>query len=90
MSPLGPSCQHIGDTSNCHWTISQRSILYFLYTITYNFFVGLGKTVSDIDISKARGVFEKTKFSMVVPEVEAVFESEPTRKSVVLFGIEVI
>ena len=50
--------------------------------------VGLGNTVKDIDISKAK-VFEKTKFSMVIPEVEEVLRAESSRKSVVLFGIEV-
>ena len=51
--------------------------------------VGLGHTVSEIDISAAK-VFSKTVFSMVIPEVEAeLFTHHPNRKSVVLFGIEV-
>ena len=49
---------------------------------------GLGNTVKDIDISKAK-VFPKTKFSMVIPEVEEIL-AEGNRKSVVIFGIEVI
>ena len=48
----------------------------------------LGNTVSEIDVTKAK-VFDKTLFSMVIPEVEAVLSSEEARKSVVLFGIEV-
>ena len=40
-------------------------------------------------MSVAKGVFDKTIFSMVIPEVEAVMKDEPSRKSVVLFGIEV-
>lgn len=51
--------------------------------------LGLGNTVSDIDISKGK-VFSKTKFSMVVPEVEEILQTNAgVRKSVVLFGIEV-
>lgn len=44
--------------------------------------------MSEIDISKAK-VFDKTVFSMVIPEVEKVLEEDAARKSVVLFGIEV-
>ena len=49
----------------------------------------LGHTVSEIDISRAKGVFDKTVFSMVIPEVQNILDSDQTRKSVVLFGIEV-
>lgn len=45
--------------------------------------------MSEIDISKAKGVFDKTVFSMVIPEVESVLDSDKARKSIVLFGIEV-
>ena len=60
---------------------------YVTYFIYYN--VALGNTVSEIDVSNARGTFEKTVFSMMIPEVEAILKSEESRKSVVLFGIEV-
>ena len=43
----------------------------------------------DIDVAGAK-VFSKTLFSMVIPEVEQELEKETDRKSVVLFGIEVI
>ena len=49
---------------------------------------GLGNTVSEIDVSKAR-VFSKTVFSMVIPDVEDILKQDVNRKSVVLFGIEV-
>ena len=49
---------------------------------------GLGHTDDAIDVSGAK-VFEKTKFSMVIPAVEEVMKSEFERKSIVLFGIEV-
>ena len=52
--------------------------------------LALGHTVSEIDISKVLGVFDKTLFSMLIPEVEEILKrEEETRKSVVLFGIEV-
>lgn len=34
-------------------------------------------------------MFDKTVFSMVIPEVEKILNADETRKSVVLFGIEV-
>ena len=53
---------------------------------------GLGNTVSELDISNAVGKFEKTKFSMVVPEVEDKLKTlcGGDVKHVVLFGIEVL
>jgi len=53
---------------------------------------GLGRTVPELDISHAHGVYPKTKFSMVVPEVAAELETLCGGKleCVVLFGIEVI
>lgn len=54
-----------------------------------NFFTALGHTVSEIDVGKAKNVFDKTLFSMVIPEVEAILSGDETRKSIVLFGIEV-
>ncbi|PSN37546.1 hypothetical protein C0J52_12550 [Blattella germanica] len=51
---------------------------------------GLGKTVSELDISHAHGVYPKTKFSMVVPDVAAELGTLCGGKldCVVLFGIE--
>jgi len=44
-----------------------------------------------LDISHAAGVFEKTKFSMVLPEVEEKLKTlcDGDVHHVVLFGIEV-
>jgi len=52
---------------------------------------GLGKTVSELDVSHAAGVFEKTKFSMVLPPVEQSLKTlcNGHAKHIVLFGIEV-
>lgn len=49
---------------------------------------GLGSTVPELDISAARLVFPKTKFSMVLPEVEQVLAEQPHIRAVVLFGVE--
>ena len=53
---------------------------------------GLGSTVSELDISKAVGKYEKTKFSMMVPDVADKLKTlcEGDVQHVVLFGIEVI
>lgn len=51
----------------------------------------LGKIVKDIDISHAKAVIPKTRFSMVVPELETkikeIFGDKPD--DVVLYGLEV-
>ena len=72
--------------------------MYFLYfefgkCFAFSFIKypkGLGPTVSELDISKAVGVYPKTKFSMLIPEVEKALDqlSRPV-KSVILCGIEV-
>ena len=53
---------------------------------------GLGSTVAELDISKAVGKYEKTKFSMLVPEVDEKLKTlcEGDVQHVVLFGIEVV
>ena len=62
-----------------------------LLTLYLQYPKGLGKTVTELDISHAAGVFEKTKFSMVLPEVEEKLKTlcGGDVKHVVLFGIEV-
>lgn len=50
---------------------------------------GLGATVQEMDLTGAKLVFPKTKFSMVVPEVEAALAEIPGARSIVLFGVEV-
>lgn len=65
---------------------------YLILYIWLQYPKGLGKTVAELDISHAVGVFEKTKFSMVLPEVEEKLKSlcGGEVKHVVLFGIEVV
>ncbi|ORX95580.1 Isochorismatase hydrolase [Basidiobolus meristosporus CBS 931.73] len=48
----------------------------------------LGKTVQELDISKAKCNLGKSKFSMFLPEVETLLKNDLKTKSVVLFGIE--
>ncbi|KAL7018815.1 hypothetical protein ACKWTF_010924 [Chironomus riparius] len=48
----------------------------------------LGKTISDLDIEHAKGVFDKTKFSMCIPEVHQLLGDHQYIESIVLFGIE--
>ncbi|XP_063953701.1 isochorismatase domain-containing protein 1-like [Lytechinus pictus] len=56
--------------------------------VTEQYPKGLGHTVEDLDISRALGVYPKTKFSMVIPEVEAHLNSLTNLKSIILLGIE--
>ncbi|KAM6985388.1 isochorismatase domain-containing protein 1 [Aplochiton taeniatus] len=56
--------------------------------VTEQYPKGLGSTVQELDLSAARLVVPKTKFSMVVPEVEALLAELPAVRSVVLFGVE--
>lgn len=49
----------------------------------------LGKTVEDLDISHAIGVYPKTLFSMVIPPVESYLKEAKEVNTVVLMGIEV-
>ena len=59
--------------------------------ILFQYPKGLGNTVEEVKISNAVGVFPKTKFSMLVPDVEAAM-SDLCRgeiKHVILCGIEV-
>lgn len=66
-------------------------LLHIPLVVTEQYPKGLGKTVEEIDIGHAVGVYEKTKFSMVIPEVEEVMKNglcQEGLKQVVLFGVE--
>lgn len=45
--------------------------------------------MQEIDLTGVKLVLPKTKFSMVLPEVEAALAEIPGVRSVVLFGVEV-
>lgn len=57
--------------------------------VTEQYPKGLGSTVQEIDLTGAKLVLPKTKFSMVLPEVEAALAEIPSVRSIVLFGVEV-
>lgn len=57
--------------------------------VTEQYPKGLGSTVQEIDLTGAKLVLPKTKFSMVLPEVETAIAEIPGVRSVVLFGVEV-
>lgn len=57
--------------------------------VTEQYPKGLGSTVQEIDLTGAKLVLPKTKFSMVLPEVEAALAEIPGVRSIVLFGVEV-
>lgn len=62
-----------------------------IYTI-FQYPQGLKHTVSELDIGHAVGVYPKTKFSMLVDEVEKTIPSlcGGELQHIVLFGIEVL
>lgn len=49
----------------------------------------LGRTATELDVSGARLVDSKMKFSMLTPAVDEYFKSQHAIRSIVLFGIEV-
>ena len=57
--------------------------------VTEQYPKGLGSTVQEMDLTGVKLVLPKTKFSMVLPEVEAALAEIPGVRSVVLFGVEV-
>ena len=50
---------------------------------------GLLKTIAELDISHAKLVVEKTRFSMLEKEIEDFLCNHPNITSVILFGVEV-
>lgn len=57
--------------------------------VTEQYPKGLGSTVQELDLTGVKLVVPKTRFSMVLPEVEAALAEIPGVRSVVLFGVEV-
>ncbi|XP_076808900.1 isochorismatase domain-containing protein 2-like [Clavelina lepadiformis] len=68
--------------------LKASEILKIPLVVTEQYPRGLGKTVSDLDISHASVVAEKTKFSMLTPEVEDQLDKLPHVSSVILLGVE--
>nr|KAG5694281.1 hypothetical protein BaRGS_031999 [Batillaria attramentaria] len=70
--------------------VSATKILNIPLVVTEQYPKGLGSTVQELDVSSAVCVVPKTKFSMVLPEVEGTLKTlcEGKVKHIVLFGIE--
>lgn len=70
--------------------VAASKILSIPLIVTEQYPKGLGKTVSELDVSHAAGVFDKTKFSMVLPSVEQSLKTlcNGHAKHIVLFGVE--
>ncbi|KAF0310048.1 Isochorismatase domain-containing protein 1 [Amphibalanus amphitrite] len=71
----------------CCKLLSAGKILEVPLLVTEQYPKGLGKTVPALDVAHARVVAEKTRFSMLVPEVDAVLE-KLAPKVVVIMGVE--
>ncbi|XP_037071703.1 isochorismatase domain-containing protein 1-like, partial [Pollicipes pollicipes] len=72
---------------SCSKLITAGRILGVPLLVTEQYPKGLGKTVPELDVQHAAVVAEKTKFSMVVPEVDAVLEQLKPRVAVIM-GLE--
>ncbi|XP_060596140.1 isochorismatase domain-containing protein 1-like [Ruditapes philippinarum] len=86
-----PAIQYFSDIVTCASRLLQAAkILDIPVIATEQYSKGLGKTVTELDISHAVGVYDKTKFSMVLPEVEEKMKElcAGDVRHVVLFGIE--
>lgn len=72
--------------------MDSTKVLAIPLIVTEQYPQGLGSTVSEIDIQHAAGIFPKTKFSMLIPEVENIIKTvcNGSVRCAVLFGVEVI
>jgi len=73
---------------NARRLTSASNILNIPLIVTEQYPKGLGNTVAEIPTGHAKGVFEKTKFSMFVPEVDAALREDQSLDQIVLFGVE--
>ncbi|XP_043916742.1 isochorismatase domain-containing protein 1 [Protopterus annectens] len=84
-----PAIKYFGDIISVSQRLLQGArILGIPVIFTEQYPKGLGSTVQELDLSGAKLVLPKTKFSMVLPEVEAALAEIPGIHSVVLFGVE--
>ncbi|XP_067672045.1 isochorismatase domain-containing protein 1-like [Haliotis asinina] len=84
-----PAIQHFADILQiAQRLVTASKILNIPLIVTEQYPKGLGATVSELDVAHAVDVFPKTRFTMLVPEVEQKLQSLPNIKHVVLFGIE--
>ncbi|XP_015273710.1 PREDICTED: isochorismatase domain-containing protein 1 [Gekko japonicus] len=84
-----PAIKYFGDIISVGQRLLQGArILGIPVIVTEQYPKGLGSTVQEIDLTGAKLVLPKTKFSMVLPEVETALAEIPGVRSVVLFGVE--
>ncbi|KAF5913478.1 hypothetical protein HPG69_017096 [Diceros bicornis minor] len=84
-----PAIKYFGDIISVGQRLLQGArILGIPVVVTEQYPKGLGSTVQEIDLTGVKLVLPKTKFSMVLPEVEAALAEIPGVRSVVLFGVE--
>ncbi|XP_073413844.1 isochorismatase domain-containing protein 1 [Dendrobates tinctorius] len=84
-----PAIKYFGDIISVGQRLLQGArILGIPVIVTEQYPKGLGSTVQELDLTGVKLVVPKTKFSMVLPEVEAALAEIPGVRSVVLFGVE--
>ncbi|KAF2982607.1 hypothetical protein EK904_010234 [Melospiza melodia maxima] len=84
-----PAIKYFGDIISVGQRLLQGArLLGIPVIVTEQYPKGLGSTVQEIDLTGAKLVLPKTKFSMVLPEVEAALAEIPGVRSIVLFGVE--
>uniref|UniRef100_A0A0P5AD42 Isochorismatase domain-containing protein 1 n=1 Tax=Daphnia magna TaxID=35525 RepID=A0A0P5AD42_9CRUS len=86
-----PAMLHFSEVvSNAKKLVESTKILGIPLIVTEQYPQGLGRTVSEIDIQHALGIVPKTKFSMVIPEVENIIKTSCSGqlKCAILFGVE--
>ncbi|KAG9487856.1 isochorismatase domain-containing protein 1 isoform X1 [Eleutherodactylus coqui] len=84
-----PAIKYFGDIISVGQRLLQGArILGIPVIVTEQYPKGLGSTVQELDLTGVKLVLPKTKFSMVLPEVEAALAEIPGVRSVVLFGVE--
>ncbi|KAK1176298.1 isochorismatase domain-containing protein 1 [Acipenser oxyrinchus oxyrinchus] len=84
-----PAIKYFGDIISVGQRLLQGArILGIPVIVSEQYPKGLGSTVQELDLTGVKLVIPKTKFSMVLPEVEAALAEIPGVRSVVLFGVE--
>ncbi|XP_028830665.1 isochorismatase domain-containing protein 1 [Denticeps clupeoides] len=84
-----PAIKYFGDIISVGQRLLQGArILGIPIIVSEQYPKGLGATVQEMDLTGVKLVFPKTKFSMVLPEVEAALAEIHGVRSIVLFGVE--